>query len=292
MNKINGSVVASWLVRWIMLAPVMLILSILIALIMLFTWNSFKNEMGGNAHGFMLEKGKPVLVTINAAVGRKATPIPGADAATFKALDHQKDAKVVYALDSQQAYIAYKNSAMIVDRADPASFSIHTSDGTYSMDKQRVYWYGVELPGADPGSFKIIQAPYAIDAKRAYAGTTPVEVESLEKFQVLDVHYATRPIIGGRNGLEVRERKETGISGWSRDGSHYFWGVIKLERADYNSVTILNETHAKDSSRVYFRGEPIQGADAASFETVSPGVISGRDEDYEYELGKRAGPRK
>ncbi len=243
----------------------------------------------GGGTGFQIENGKPAIVSDNAAYGRKSRPIPGADAATFKALENAKGARATYALDAKQVYIGYWHNAMSIDSADPATFSIFTPDGAYTKDKDRVYWFGVELEGADPATFRIIKSPYAIDANRAFAGITPFAVRSLENFEVLKIDGFDPPIINRHRNLVIKDRSEVSVFGWSRDGIAYYWGSTKLKGAAYDSLTILNTCHAKDKKTVYYRGKRIRGADAESFVIVGPGDVCGRDKNYEYKLGKRIG---
>jgi len=241
---------------------------------------------GCGKKGFRIESGKPAIVSF-AGGGKTVRHIPRADAETFKALENAEDARAIYAIDAKRTYIGYWNHAMPIESADPTTFSIITPDGTYTKDKDRVYWYGVELQGADPATFQIIKEPYTVDANRAYAGVIPFVVHSLENFEVLQVRNIYSPIGNKGNRLVAKDRSKSHVSGWSRDGIAYYWGGIELKGADYESLAILNDLHAKDKGAVYFRGKPIRGADAETFITVSPGVISGRDRNHEYEKGKR-----
>lgn len=240
----------------------------------------------GCGTGFRVENGKPAIVS-SAPLERVVRYIPGADAETFKALDNAEDARATYAIDAKRAYIGYWGHAMPIESADPATLSIITPDGAYTKDKDRVYWFGVEIEGADPASFRIVEAPYALDANRAYAGIFPFEVRSLENFQVLQTKNRNRPIENRGNSTVVRDREEILMSGWARDGISYYWGSSELKGADYDVLTILNDLHAKDDKTVYFRGKPISGADADSFVIVGSGSIRGRDKHSEYKRGKR-----
>jgi len=241
--------------------------------------------------GFRVENGKPAIVS-SAPFERVVRHIPGADTKTFKSLDNAKDAQATYAVDGKRVYIGYWNHAMPIDSADPTTFSIITTDGAYAKDKERVYWFGVELEGADPATFRILEEPYAVDGSRAYAGIIPFEVHSLGNFEVLQVNGVNRPIGNRGNRLVTENRDEAYVSGWSRDGIAYYWGGTELKGADYDSLTILNDRHAKDSKSVFYRGALINGADAESFVVIRPGSIRGHDRNFEYKLGKRIGRAK
>jgi len=245
----------------------------------------------GCSEGFLIENGKPAIVHLRGG-DRKVRYIPGADAATFKSLDNAKDARATYAIDAKRVYMGYWGNAMAIEMADPVTFKILTSTGTYTADKDRIYWFGVELEGADPATFRIIEQPYAIDANQAYAGITSFTVHSLENFEVLQTRDISSPITNRGNQTVIKDRDKICISGWSRDGIAYYWSGIELKGADYDSLAILNDCHAKDKKTVYFYGKPIRSADAESFVIVGPGSVRGRDKKYEYKLGKRVGRRK
>jgi hypothetical protein len=247
---------------------------------------------GCGKSGFQLDNGKPALVVKNASVGRQAKYIDGADPKTFKALKNAEDAQATYAADAKQVYIGYWNCVMPIEAADSASFSILTSDGAYTADNERVYWFGVELPGADPSTFRIVKNPCAIDSQRAYIGITPLEVHSVKHFEVLQVYGFDPPIGNQHEKVVIKDPTNVVVSSWSRDGVAYYWGATELPSADYNTVVILNESYAKDQTTAYFQGKPIRGADAESFMVVGPGPGKARDKRSEFERGNRVPARQ
>ncbi|QDU57492.1 DKNYY domain-containing protein [Aeoliella mucimassa] len=235
--------------------------------------------------GFQIENGKPVMVEMNAAVGRESTPIPGADPKTFKPLEYGKNVNAIYAIDANQAYIGYISRAMAIPLSDPATFKIITPNGDYAADENRVYWYGVEVPGADPASFRILKTPCAVDSQRAYIGLKPLEVHSLDHFEVLQIDFWNMPIGNANGRLMAKDLREHWVPAWSRDGVAYYWEATELEGADYESLKILNDVYAKDKATVYFQGKPVRGADAETF-VVGVGM-NGSDKNHEYNTGRR-----
>lgn len=240
--------------------------------------------IGGCDKGFQMENGKPAIV--GWAGGRTVQYLDGADPNSFKVLEGKKDAKAIYAVDAERVYLGINSYAMKIDSADPSSFSILTADGAYAADEKRVFWFGVQVPGADPDSFEVLQEPYAKDSKRVYVGITPLEVHALKNFEVLKVHPFDRPISAETNRLVVKAPEDVYVSGWSRDGVAYYWAAKELEGVDYDSLVLLNDLYAKDKHQVYYEGKPIRGADAKTFEVVGPGSIAARDKDFIYEQGK------
>lgn len=256
-------------------------------------WLALLTVLTGCDDGFQIKNGKPAIFNISTGTGRRVLYIEGADAATFEAIKHDSKAKALYAKDAKRVYIGAMGHAMPISAADPESFKILTPSGSYASDNERVYWYGVELVGADPTTFVVLKPPYSMDAQRVYVGRTPLEVNSLKEFEVVKVWSYNIPIDIGKNKvLVIEDSSEDYFSCWSRDGQSYYWGTVELAGADYASMKILNKLHAKDNKTVYFRGKPIQGADAESFVTVGPGSVLGQDKNYEYKIGKRVGPRK
>ena len=242
--------------------------------------------------GFRVENGKPALVKLGVN-GREINYIQGADPETFKSLDNAEDSRIIYAADAHRVYMGSSSFFyMLIDSADPGTFKILTSDGIYTADKDHVYWFGVELEEADPATFRVIENPYAVDVNRAYAGIVPFKVHSTQNFEVYEVGGYNRPTIKRNKVLIIEDRSKAYVSGWSRDGTAYYWGGNELKGADYDSLEILNGLHAKDFKTVYFKDEPISGADAESFNIVGTGSIRGQDNNFEYKEGQRVGRRK
>lgn len=238
--------------------------------------------------GFQIVRGKPAIVG-SAPLERTVRYIREAEAESFRALDSAEGAQAIYAVDAHSVFIGMNNHAMRIESADPSSFGIMTPDGDYASDKDRVFWYGREVTGANPQTFVILKVPYGIDGHAAFAGIERFEVKNLGGFEVISVDGYDRPI-GVRSGrLSLKSREDSYVSGWCRDGEVYYWGCTYLEGADYNTLSILNSQYAKDHRTVFYRGKRVPGADAESFVTVGPGDVKGKDARNEYSLGKRVG---
>ena len=239
--------------------------------------------------GFQIVDGEPAFVSIDGGYGVRVKHIPGADAASFKALDSAKGARATYAVDANQAYVGYRGNYMPFGLEDPTTFAVLTKDGSYTSDHNRVYWFGVQLEGADPESFRILKAPYSADSERVYVGIVPMDVHSIDDFEVVKL-VGYDPPVQGQSGHALRlEHVEAPVYGWSRDGTAYYWNTTEVVDADYDTLRVLNCLYAKDDSHVFFKGKKMRGADAATFEVAGPGEITGRDRKYKYNLGERTG---
>jgi hypothetical protein len=90
------------------------------------------------------------------------TRIPGADAGSFKVLEHG------YSQDKLKVYLMENTHLEEVTNADPASFKV--LNAFYTSDSQRVYWRGKPLPDSDPATFVILNEEIhcSRDKKHAY----------------------------------------------------------------------------------------------------------------------------
>ena len=85
-----------------------------------------------------------------------------------------------YAKDKQRVFY----EGQVIAGADPASFQVINRDH-FAKDKQHVYLMKHRIAGADPASFQVIRGPYSRDASRVYCGTVPMETASVEAFELL-----------------------------------------------------------------------------------------------------------
>jgi len=66
--------------------------------------------------------------------------------------------------------------------ADAVSF--HPLDGPYASDLHRVYWTGTPIDGADPATFRVLNAAFecSADAERAYYRQSAISGEDPRTF--------------------------------------------------------------------------------------------------------------
>ena len=82
-------------------------------------------------------------------------PVAGADPASFRVLQG------AYAQDGQHVFY-FKDA-----EADAASFK--PLDGPYARDAGHVYWMGKTIDGADPATFRVLNAAFECSADRVRA---------------------------------------------------------------------------------------------------------------------------
>lgn len=94
--------------------------------------------LSGCDTGFKVVDGKAAYVTWDESNGRLVHYGESADAKTFQPIDHDRTARVIYARDARHVFVVVGNP-LIVEAADPASFTILTRDGLYAKDNDRVF---------------------------------------------------------------------------------------------------------------------------------------------------------
>ena len=198
----------------------------------------------------------------------------------------------------------FPGKAFEIDDADAATFDI--IDRTYARDSGQVYINGYPLPGAQPGSFELLERPgFARDSRRVYQHDQPISTDpghfellpgGLSKDSsrvyasdgaVLSHDPAEFEIVSdeddylfARDGgsVYVNNRPIRGASpstfevlsgGYSRDAEHAFYFDRQIADADVASFRVIEGPYAVDSQRVYWMGEVIAGADPASFEVLN-----------------------
>lgn len=239
----------------------------------------------GCGEGFVVHKGEPKLVGVLAG-SKTYRRVDGADAATFRSLPSDDRAKAIYAIDSRNVFIGMDGSPMQVKGARPETFQILTADGSYGADSERVFWFGLEIPTADPATFEQLTPPYARDKEGVYVGAERLQECNPDEFEVIKVWGYTPPV-HPQSGRLVPVKDGAWIVAWSKDDKHYYWAGSALEGADYQTVAILNKYFARDHGHVYFKGRVVTDADPETFSIQGRGGMKGKDRFRTYDLSDR-----
>ncbi|MGX9788270.1 DKNYY domain-containing protein [Mycobacterium sp. MMS18-G62] len=187
-----------------------------------------------------------MVVALIPACSRNKPPNSLFDAAGY----HVRGDKVYY-------LNAFPGQAFEIQGADAASF--HAFDETYARDKSTVYFDGHSIPDADASSFQVLARPgFAKDRRHVYQ---------------LD-----RAISDDPAHFEVVE------GSLSKDTTHIYWSdgtVLSDDPAHF--VIVSNTEHylfTKDSRTVHVNGNPIAGADPATFRMVAGAYSQDRQRIY------------
>lgn len=143
------------------------------------------------------------------------------------------------------------------DTFRPAEESDHPfRQSAYYIDKYRVYYAGEAVPGIDPNSFRRLtgEAPYGGHYDYWGDNTTVVYNERI----LTD---------SAPHNLEI-----LGESYAKSNGNIYHYGR-KVEQADADSFTVLNDFVAKDNKHIYYSVTPIlPEADPDTFQFAAPAI--------------------
>lgn len=131
-----------------------------------------------------------------------------------------------------------------INGADFDSFKI--LDEAYALDTFRVYYNGGPISDADPSTFEILESNFSRDARHVYRSGDVFSDDPLN-FEIL-----------GENIY--------------RDSRHIYWSA-EIISDDPSQLVVIGSssqyTYLKDSRTVFVYGNPIQGADPATFEIIT-----------------------
>ena len=151
---------------------------------------------------------------------------------------HVRGEKVYYLL-------SFPGDAFEIDGADPSSFEAF--DQTYARDKSTVYVDGRPLADADAATFEVLDRPgFAKDTHRVYQRDRRLSDDPAH-FELLD-------------------------GGLSKDSTAVYWsdgGVLSDDPAHFAIVSHVDHyLFTKDSRTVHVNGNPLNGADPATFDVL------------------------
>jgi hypothetical protein len=211
--------------------------------------------LSAGCNGHEIEQNQVYYVSWNEGSGKNRRLIEGADAATFKELDHPR-----YGIDKNSVYYETRKLA----DADPDSF-VALLD-YYGKDKHYAYKGASKIKGASGPTFEVLDGgPYSRDSRDYFFDTTALQVTDLKSFRMLS------------------EVDQYGY--WAKDKTHYYLLARKYPLADYASFTVLGEGYAKDKRKVYFRDRVVEGADPETFRVIE--YAYGQDKYARYEGDKK-----
>lgn len=175
-----------------------------------------------------------VAVTLLPACSRDKPPNSLFDAAGY----HVRGDKVYY-------LAAFPGKASEITGADAASFKAF--DTTYAKDRSKVYFDGRLLSGADATSFDVLErSGFAKDRNYAYVLDRPVS-DDPGHFELID-------------------------GGLSKDSAAVYWTDGRVLSDDPVHFAIVSNNNyylfTKDSRTVDVNGNPIPGADPATFRVL------------------------
>jgi hypothetical protein len=198
----------------------------------------------------------------------RATPIAGAETASFEALDehHARDRLQVWHADtyrdSQDYFTTRRIRIKRLDGADPTSFKLMQDD--YARDAKHVWHDGTSFPVKDAASFEVLEHGFARDRHQGYYLRAAVPGSDGASFSVLDAHHA-------------RDAKSVFHADMDLAASPPRVAARRIAEAELASFQALDSSgYARDARRIFWRGRPLRDADPASF-ALLPSGTSGAD---------------
>ena len=209
------------------------------------------------------------------------------------------DNEHVYAFET-----AYKNKktysiAKVIENANPKTFM--RTGWSWANDKKN-HFYGTQKLDTDFDSFEILNDYFAKDSIRGFvrnakifepfeADTPTLHIldESSHGIDKNNVYWITFFTKKGPYLLTIPYTDASKVKFLNRyflqiDNRIYFDGVFRKD-IDTQSFEIINLSYAKDAAHVYYKGQPIEGADAASFKQME-GSYKYQDKNGIYHEGE------
>lgn len=219
--------------------------------------------------------------------------VADSDGASFVVVsEHEaRDRHRVYYCDTfrkGQEYWSIKHLRIVrIDGADPASYVSIGKD--YARDKRRVYAEGVPFDVRDPATYEPLDGNFGRDAQRGYYARAEIAGSDGPSFSIIDerdssyardrtnVYYGHRDIDGQR-APNTKPREIVQV----------------LHGADPAAMRVLGRDYAADTRHVWHRGQPVDGADAATFavDTTFQGSADATDQSGPWQQGKRMVPSR
>jgi hypothetical protein len=220
----------------------------------------------GCGTGYQRIDGKWHYVTFDTGVGRQARELP-VDTDSFKVLPGG-----MYAKDNDLVFL----DGRLIDGADALTFSLLPKTSSplvsFSKDARHVYLNGLEVIGADPSSFRVVEGLYSRDNTRFYCGCVPMDVAHRDKFEVV---YCSGTIEMGGDDLvasygpsfkhiDIDATVIVPWGGWARDGEFYYCGPRRITDRDYATIKIVGDFQARDKDGEFWGSlmfQPKKGAE-------------------------------
>ncbi|MEO8297808.1 MAG: hypothetical protein ABI574_08370 [Burkholderiales bacterium] len=197
--------------------------------------------------------------------------VPDSHGPSFEVLgEHEaRDHQAVYWADTyrdgQSYYMIRRIRLHVIEGADPARYQVLKYG--YGRDSHLAFFEGRALKGIlDPASFEVLTPRLARDARRAYFEDQAIEGSDGASFQIIDVHDDAW-VRDRQHAWHVRVVLPGSDAGPRRE-------VRLLDRALVESLKPLGRGYASDGRRVWWRGQWLKDADAATFTVLEESPAS------------------
>jgi len=212
------------------------------------------------------------------------TSVLNSDGPTFEALsDHEaRDRNSVYYCDTYrkaQEYWAFKRLNIFrIPSAEPATYKVLTHG--YARDADHVFYEGLPFEVRSVATFEPLNRRFARDEKRAY----------FEKVEIAGSDGATFAMVSDTDLEYARDKNAAYHARTETTEPNRPKLIVKtLRGASVASLRTLGRGYASDGKHVWYRGEPMNDAEASSFVVEQSSTVS---EDAHDRLGAWQGGRR
>jgi hypothetical protein len=172
------------------------------------------------------------------------------------------------------------------------------SDGYLARDKAHLFRQDKIVPVQDIDSFTLLDNFFARDKLRGYYRETEIAGSDGPSFSVLDAYYAKDKshiyyVDGLSIGGPVKDAKYDTFKvmeeGYATDDAKAYYRGVAISKENVASLQYLAMGYAKTSAQVFYYGNLLKGADAASFAMVQRfnGNFDATDKNGQFSAGQR-----
>lgn len=122
-------------------------------------------------NGYRKQNGQWAWVTFDSAFKKRVTFIEYTDKKSFRVLPGKN-----YAKDREKVFYCGRP----VKGADPATFEVVDNKYGYAKDRYRAYLDQETIISAEPGSFELLEFPYSRDRNQVFCGILPMGLDQQE----------------------------------------------------------------------------------------------------------------
>lgn len=216
--------------------------------------------------------------------GRKALNVR--DKETFELLGSDDSWETKWAKDIYNGYYLEGNTIVGIDydTFHPISSQIPNQSGRYAKDKNRVFFMGKEIPGADPETFKEVDFSVGQDKYRIYIDGIPTQIKEYSNLTKLGRLMYSDGVNIYDSDLKILPDADVSTfefisHNWYKDKNNVWWNkklVVGANPTTFSPVTMKSYmggtypdfNYGKDDKHVFWQDSIIQGAEATSFEIV------------------------
>ncbi len=154
----------------------------------------------------------------------------------------------------------------------------------YFFSKDKVYYRGEEIKGADPKTIKLLSNGVSKDGENIYFENrmygTGKNFRNIGENYFRDddgIYVVYYRLLGQLNGYPYHFEKMDKIDAetakvlrknYIKDKDSIYYIDARIEGADMKSFKVLDEFYSKDKNNVYFKAGKIEGADAETFKPL------------------------